>query len=347
MPAALQFITGSLRGREIPIPDDGTTIGRDPGAGIVIPLDDQRFVSRVHAAILKDRGQYVVEDRGSSNGTLVNGVRIQRAVLADGDEIQFGRQGPVARLCTGVAPQQARTGIAPPQARSAMPPESERPSQVVRRVVGEEMQRRTRRSRLVFTLIAAGLAIVGAAGAWWVVRSGLVEDVDTKFRRLATEYENRVVLVEVGITLPGGRYVPLANGSGFFAADGGFIVTNKHVVRGYLYSKDTACLAESLRRRGVSFDEALVVSVWRGGAQFRQSPESESGDRGLGFSTEHRTLAVVALSPDNVREVEVGCNDTFGDGTFALRWRKHEDDNNDLAVLRAISSSPLPSGSGR
>lgn len=61
------------------------TIGRWSENDVVLP---DREVSRRHAQIRQDSGQYVLIDLGSKNGTLVNGVRAERAlVLSDGDEI--------------------------------------------------------------------------------------------------------------------------------------------------------------------------------------------------------------------------------------------------------------------
>lgn len=63
------------------------TIGRSEDNDIVI---DDRWVSRHHARIRVDGQQYIVEDLGSKNGTLVNGQRIEGPRgLADGDEIQI------------------------------------------------------------------------------------------------------------------------------------------------------------------------------------------------------------------------------------------------------------------
>jgi diguanylate cyclase (GGDEF)-like protein len=49
-------------------------------------------VSRRHASISPDQDGYVIEDTQSANGTFVAGQRIERAVLRDGDLIQFGPQ---------------------------------------------------------------------------------------------------------------------------------------------------------------------------------------------------------------------------------------------------------------
>ncbi len=70
-----------LNGRTI------TVLGRDPSCDIVL---NKTTISRHHAQILLVRGRYYIEDSGSTNGTLVNGKRIQgRTVLADGDRIVF------------------------------------------------------------------------------------------------------------------------------------------------------------------------------------------------------------------------------------------------------------------
>jgi two-component system cell cycle response regulator len=49
-------------------------------------------VSRRHATITEEGGTYVLEDTGSANGTFVAGQKVTRAVLRDGDLIQFGPQ---------------------------------------------------------------------------------------------------------------------------------------------------------------------------------------------------------------------------------------------------------------
>jgi diguanylate cyclase (GGDEF)-like protein len=49
-------------------------------------------VSRKHAAITYQNGVYVIEDTQSANGTFVGGQKVERALLRDGDLIQFGPQ---------------------------------------------------------------------------------------------------------------------------------------------------------------------------------------------------------------------------------------------------------------
>jgi hypothetical protein len=62
-------------------------IGRHPDSNIVLADPN---VSRHHAEIRPEGDGFVVVDLGSTNGTKVNGVRVERQVLRDGDELSFG-----------------------------------------------------------------------------------------------------------------------------------------------------------------------------------------------------------------------------------------------------------------
>jgi len=63
------------------------TVGRHPESNLVLADPN---VSRNHAEIRPHGDRYVVVDLGSTNGTRVNGVRVDQQVLQDGDEISFG-----------------------------------------------------------------------------------------------------------------------------------------------------------------------------------------------------------------------------------------------------------------
>lgn len=63
------------------------TIGRSPDNDL--HLDDRRL-SRHHARIQVRRGVLVVQDLGSTNGTKVNGQRVDEVALGDGDRIELG-----------------------------------------------------------------------------------------------------------------------------------------------------------------------------------------------------------------------------------------------------------------
>src|SRR5581483_5567167 len=74
--------------QQLAIPGDLITLGR--ASDCTIPIKD-RFLSRRHAEIVRERGQWFVRDCGSVNGTLVNGVKIADPVpLRPGDRIALG-----------------------------------------------------------------------------------------------------------------------------------------------------------------------------------------------------------------------------------------------------------------
>ncbi|MGB6688616.1 MAG: SpoIIE family protein phosphatase [Terracidiphilus sp.] len=64
-----------------------TSIGRSPGQDIVL---HDAHISRQHAFIVKEGASHAVIDQKSSYGTFVNGVRVERATLHDGDVLQLG-----------------------------------------------------------------------------------------------------------------------------------------------------------------------------------------------------------------------------------------------------------------
>ena len=78
---------GQLTGEHWTIESDEFLIGRGSDCHIVLP---ERQVSRHHAKILSESGQYVLHDLGSKNGTHMNGNRVRGSIpLRDGDEIQI------------------------------------------------------------------------------------------------------------------------------------------------------------------------------------------------------------------------------------------------------------------
>lgn len=64
-----------------------TRIGRAPGCELQI---DSQSVSRHHALLLKGMREVIIEDLNSTNGVLINGHKVMRHVLSDGDLITIG-----------------------------------------------------------------------------------------------------------------------------------------------------------------------------------------------------------------------------------------------------------------
>ena len=79
-------------GLERPLDPGELTIGRDPDNDLVLIT---KTVSRQHARLVFNGGRWLLEDRGSVNGTLLNGHRIQPGAqlpLRHADRIELGSQ---------------------------------------------------------------------------------------------------------------------------------------------------------------------------------------------------------------------------------------------------------------
>ena len=85
---ALRFIAGKYQGGEFPLRMEREIIvGRSSELDMVLVED---MVSRKHAKISTSNGQIVIMDLGSTNGTFVNGEKIKKTRLKEGDRILIG-----------------------------------------------------------------------------------------------------------------------------------------------------------------------------------------------------------------------------------------------------------------
>ncbi len=76
------------------LPGHVRTLGRATGADFIV---DAALVSRVHCRVTAlPTGELEVRDLESTNGTFVNGARVEQARLASGDRLQVGRLELVA-----------------------------------------------------------------------------------------------------------------------------------------------------------------------------------------------------------------------------------------------------------
>ena len=86
-PARLLVVVGPRAGVVIALGKSELTVGRGWDNDLVLP---DISVSRRHALLRREGGEYLLLDRGSGNGTGVNGRATAWARLRDGDEISFG-----------------------------------------------------------------------------------------------------------------------------------------------------------------------------------------------------------------------------------------------------------------
>src|SRR5690606_40152666 len=84
----LKFISGKYQGGEFPLEaNHELIIGRSSDLDMVLVED---MVSRHHAKITTTDNEIWIEDMGSTNGTFVNGEKITRVRLKEGDRILIG-----------------------------------------------------------------------------------------------------------------------------------------------------------------------------------------------------------------------------------------------------------------
>ncbi len=113
----LEVISGNGTGDTLVVEDE-LVIGRHaegPGR-----LSEDEEISRRHARLSREAtGDYALEDLGSSNGTFVNGLRIQSPVLLSlGDSIEVGATTLVVRGIVQPEPEP----VAPPQVAARAAP---------------------------------------------------------------------------------------------------------------------------------------------------------------------------------------------------------------------------------
>jgi len=85
--AFVVVLSGDRMGEMFPLKNDRTTIGR--GLQTDVRINDEG-ISRTHAVVEMEDGDYLLSDAGSTNGTYANGSKVDRYKLQEGDKIQIG-----------------------------------------------------------------------------------------------------------------------------------------------------------------------------------------------------------------------------------------------------------------
>jgi pSer/pThr/pTyr-binding forkhead associated (FHA) protein len=101
---AMRFISGKYQGGEFPLPSSSEiVVGRSSDLDMVLVED---MVSRRHAKITVNGDTVAIQDLGSTNGTFVNGERVERMTLTDGDRVLIGTS--IIKLVTVEGPPQPK-----------------------------------------------------------------------------------------------------------------------------------------------------------------------------------------------------------------------------------------------
>jgi soluble lytic murein transglycosylase-like protein/pSer/pThr/pTyr-binding forkhead associated (FHA) protein len=94
----IRHLSGSQQGKSQSWDQKVIRIGRAADCDLHFEQGKEPKVSNHHAEIVKQGAGWVVVDTSSTNGTLVNGRRVQKHTLRPGDRVQVGSGGPVIQV---------------------------------------------------------------------------------------------------------------------------------------------------------------------------------------------------------------------------------------------------------
>src|SRR5829696_8196007 len=243
----LEFRSGADTGKRVQVQGGRFTVGREGAVNLVVP--DPK-VSRNHAYFQDlGNGSFALYDMGSSNGTFVNGQRINQTgvTLSGTEQIQFGdtvvQASPNGGPATAAAPAapapptpayNAPTAPQPPVPQQPAQPAAPSPSPIAgaapartqsaiqRIIIQRQLTRATRIGIAAIILLLVAIAV----GAFAILSGGgddgqtttadVVEDVTPLTTFIASE-----------------SAVGRSRGTGWiYDAQNGYVVTNAHVVAG-------------------------------------------------------------------------------------------------------------------
>ncbi|HKQ07413.1 MAG TPA: trypsin-like peptidase domain-containing protein [Blastocatellia bacterium] len=263
MRAILTYLVGSDKGRRERFDKERISIGRAPDNDLRFS-DGQRRVSSHHAAILRRGDGFLLQDLGSTNGTMINGRRVITSELNHDDMIEFGAGGPLLRF--GVELDESEQAAAAAASGDATPtvkrPTTDRLSPPMPRPNGW----------LVTAIVVAML--MGAGGGVLLsmrlpVRSN---NEEMSFAEVAEQTRPAVVFIRAEFELVDEngevKQTDARTGSGFVISASGLIVTNRHLVRDWEYNKPPQEWTGRLSRleviqSGQRREDAIPAEVYR------------------------------------------------------------------------------------
>lgn len=130
----VEVVRGAPFRKPLTLQVGSTVVGREASCELAFEVTG---VSRKHARLVSTaEGEVEIVDLGSRNGTFVNGRRVERAALRDGDEIRFGQAVVRLRYIGRVGPPSAGVNAGPSPTR---PPDLSPREFEVARLVAEGM----------------------------------------------------------------------------------------------------------------------------------------------------------------------------------------------------------------
>lgn len=158
-------------------------VGRDPAGEILIDGDEAAVVSSRHAVIERIGGAWRLRDCGSTNGTFLDGRRVECAELVSGACIRLGTGGPEFEFLVGEIPPAPleKTVVAQASAQAegdllAEAVERARRARsagrygqttvIMREMLAKALRRSARRFHAVIAVLALALVAVSAYSYW-------------------------------------------------------------------------------------------------------------------------------------------------------------------------------------
>ncbi len=208
--------TGEERGKAIHVDGERVLLGRDETCDVTI--NDSK-ISRNHASLeLRPDGTFVLRDLGSTNGTFVNGERVESAELRGAEQIQLGDSVLISSV---EKPPEASGATVVGSIVGALRSHSE--SAIHRLLVQRSLRRVTVLAGAALTLTVAVGALVGIK----ILRSD-DGDLSARVERVVRAAAPSTVLIEAQV---GG--VRVGSGTGWVLdGDERLVVTNAHVING-------------------------------------------------------------------------------------------------------------------
>ena len=213
----LRVLSGARAGQHERFGKSVIAIGRHPLSDLRFDIEADRDVSSRHAEIRVVTGRVLLRDSGSTNGTFVNGHRLEGEwELREGDVVSFGAEGPRVEFRIvdegealpapgsrrsaepsgrAGAPRQPEAGAEGREPRAESRPTNRRPTTGERIAVAvREHTRALRRTLYALAL----LVVVGIGGAWWMgqreasAREAQLDELLRRNASLAMAYEQEL-----------------------------------------------------------------------------------------------------------------------------------------------------------
>jgi soluble lytic murein transglycosylase-like protein len=220
--------SGPLAGTRFALQKSVTRIGRSPDNDVVVDGADAATVSLYHTQISRQADRFEVRDLASTNGTWVNGERVERAEISPPGIVQLGQHGPEFALVqeesgAGLLDRTVEISASSIPFAGAAPAPSPAPHEnliamavararrmrahgaggqtmsIMREVVEQALRHTHRRFRRIAIAMLAALLAVAGAGGWKIVQMNREKHaIDAQIGKLEKELQTAQQGAETG-----------------------------------------------------------------------------------------------------------------------------------------------------